>query len=194
MADTQRTKAAILALFADNLTGQISAQDLRDYVVTVMESEFANAGDFWKQPSPQYVTTDRTVRGWIDYSQLIDSACSFGNVMMQNVSGAWERFDITGSALSLIPRKLGVAVASYAAADSQAQILRAGLIKDSNLSSLLSGYIGKAIYAASGSPGSVVVTQPTSAFVIGYIEPNGSDYTVQTTDVWRFNPNWAVSE
>ena len=36
MADTQRTRAAILNLFGDNVTGQISAQDLRDYVVTIM--------------------------------------------------------------------------------------------------------------------------------------------------------------
>ena len=36
MADTQRTRAAILALFADNVTGQTSVQDLRDYVVTIM--------------------------------------------------------------------------------------------------------------------------------------------------------------
>lgn len=35
MADTVRTLPAILALFADNTTGDISPQDLRDYVVTV---------------------------------------------------------------------------------------------------------------------------------------------------------------
>ena len=46
MADVQRTRAAILALMADNVTGQISAQDLRDFIVTVMESEFVNPGDF----------------------------------------------------------------------------------------------------------------------------------------------------
>jgi hypothetical protein len=34
MADTRRDRAAILALFADNATQDISAQDLRDYVVT----------------------------------------------------------------------------------------------------------------------------------------------------------------
>lgn len=36
MPDTRRDRAAILALFADNSTQDISAQDLRDYVVTVM--------------------------------------------------------------------------------------------------------------------------------------------------------------
>ena len=36
MADTRRTRAEILALFADNSIGSISAQDLRDFVVTIM--------------------------------------------------------------------------------------------------------------------------------------------------------------
>lgn len=36
MADTRRTKAAILTLFADNTTGLVSPQDLRDFVVTAL--------------------------------------------------------------------------------------------------------------------------------------------------------------
>jgi hypothetical protein len=192
MADTQRTRAAILTLFADNLTGQISAQDLRDYVVTVMESEFANAGDFWKEPNAQYVTTDRTVRGWIDYSQLTGSACSFGNPMMMNASGAWVRLDLTGSDLSTIPRVFGIAADSYLASDPDAQILRRGLIKDSNISAILSDNIGKAIYANSGAAGSITATQPTSAFILGYVEPEGSDYTLTHTDVWRFCSGWSI--
>ncbi len=63
MADTQRTRAAILSLFADNVTGQISCQDLRDFQVTVMESEFANPGDFWAKPQAKYSLTDKTARG-----------------------------------------------------------------------------------------------------------------------------------
>lgn len=35
MSDTARTEAALLALYADNSTGDISAQDLRDLVATV---------------------------------------------------------------------------------------------------------------------------------------------------------------
>jgi len=34
MADTRRTKNSLLSLYADNETGEISAQDLRDFVVT----------------------------------------------------------------------------------------------------------------------------------------------------------------
>ena len=36
MADTLRTRAQLLALLADNITGEISAQDLRDMLVSVM--------------------------------------------------------------------------------------------------------------------------------------------------------------
>lgn len=36
MSDTARTKAEILALLADNSTGAISAQDLRDFVETIL--------------------------------------------------------------------------------------------------------------------------------------------------------------
>jgi hypothetical protein len=35
MADTQRTLAALLALLADNITGDISPQDIRDFLVSV---------------------------------------------------------------------------------------------------------------------------------------------------------------
>ena len=43
MADTKRTQTAILALLADNVTGDISEQDLRDTVV----SSRANQGGGW---------------------------------------------------------------------------------------------------------------------------------------------------
>ena len=35
MADTIKTRAELIALFADNATGDISAQDLRDYLISV---------------------------------------------------------------------------------------------------------------------------------------------------------------
>lgn len=38
MADTQRTISALLALLADNTTGEISAQDVRDLVATMRAS------------------------------------------------------------------------------------------------------------------------------------------------------------
>lgn len=36
MADTQRSKTALLALYADNTSGDISPQDLRDGIVTML--------------------------------------------------------------------------------------------------------------------------------------------------------------
>ena len=38
MADTKRTLAALTALFADNTAGDISAQDLRDFLISVYGS------------------------------------------------------------------------------------------------------------------------------------------------------------
>jgi len=87
MADTQRTRAQLIALFADNVTGQISEQDLRDFLVTLMEEEFANPGDFWNQPTPMRTTTDKSARGWLLYSQTVSEACSFMNVMALGPSG-----------------------------------------------------------------------------------------------------------
>jgi hypothetical protein len=62
MADTRRTKAEILALFADNAIGSISAQDLRDSIVTMMGGyavlRKAGAGvAFAVTATPQKLTT-----------------------------------------------------------------------------------------------------------------------------------------
>ena len=86
MADTQRTRAALLALLADNVTGNISPQDHRDSLVTIMEPEFANPGDFWKNPDPGELSSDE-VRGWIEYSVVFDSGVSFGTVVKLTPSG-----------------------------------------------------------------------------------------------------------
>jgi len=53
MADTQRTLAALLALLADNTSGDISPQDLRDAVVTV----FANYADIRTTSSTNFTAT-----------------------------------------------------------------------------------------------------------------------------------------
>ena len=37
MADTSRTKAELLTLFADNITGDISEQDMRDFIASVFD-------------------------------------------------------------------------------------------------------------------------------------------------------------
>lgn len=188
MADVQRTRAAILALFADNVTGQISAQDLRDFIVTVMESDFVNPGDFWAQPTVANHTTDKTVKGWVQYSQLIRDAVSFGKVMyMTNLSG-WAPADVAASTTH--KGVLGVAANSYAANESQAQILRQGLVYDSGLSARFSGSIGAFLYLQSALLGSISVTIGTSVRLVGYVEQSANGDA--TSGHWRFAPVWGV--
>ena len=60
MADTQRTLTQILALLADNATGDISAQDMRDTVVSLASD---HAGLYI---STSATTTISTVDVWVD--------------------------------------------------------------------------------------------------------------------------------
>lgn len=189
MADTQRTKAALIALMADNVTGQISAQDLRDFLVTVMEDEFVNPGDFWRQPDAQYLTAEG-VRGWVEYSQLISEACSFGNIMMRGASGQWTLASgITGSVVST-PVVLGVAEDSYTAS-TFGNILRKGLVYISAFSASFDGDIGKLVYIKSDVAGSMTLTLATSALALGIVEPEQSTGLENDTNIWRFVPEMA---
>lgn len=197
MADTQRTRAAILALFADNVTGQVSAQDLRDFAVTIMNSEFAYAQDFWNQPDGQYISSDRSGRGWIQYSQLISEACSFGDILIRGPSGAWTLFSITGGGDITDLRAVGMALDSYAASAATGQVLRKGLAKCAAMSVYWSEGIGRFMFADSGAAGKLSVMSAalmSTVFMIGYPEMEGSDFTVSLTDVFRFDPGWAAVE
>jgi len=173
---------------ADNVTGEISPQDLRDFVVTVMEAEFANPGDFWKEPEVANMTSDKTIKGWIMYSQLMLSEVSFGRVCVLTPSG-WR----PASALASTENQmLAVAGNSYAAAESQAQMLRRGLVYDSALSARFSGFIGRYLVLVSGMPGSVSVTFNTgSNRIVGIVEL--SAWSDVTSGHWRFDPSWAVA-
>jgi hypothetical protein len=190
MADTQRTRAALLALLADNTTGQISAQDLRDLMVTIMDADFVNPGDFWSEPRSGVNCTmsDKTVKGWIEYSQLILSDISFGRVAYLTPSGWAPASGLTSTQNQM----LAVAADSYAATYSQAQMLRRGLVYDSALSARFSGNIGKYIVLVSGSYyGSISVTFNTgSNRVVGMVELSG--WSDVTSGKWRFDPTWAA--
>lgn len=191
MADTQKTRAEILTIMADNTTGQISPQDQRDMVVTIMEEEFANPGDFWKQPDPANMTTDKTIKGWIDYSQLAGEDLSFGNVLYLHASNVWKKAMVSDSTEN---PAMGVAGNSYTSNDSQCQILRRGLVYDSGLSARFSGFIGRPIYLMShGSYGSISVTITTnSVAVVGVIEADTIGSGI-TSSKWRFDPDgWAI--
>jgi hypothetical protein len=174
---------------ADNVTGNISAQDLRDLLVTIMEEEFMNPGDFWARPSPQLITTDKTAKGWKMYSQIVDSDCSFMNVMHLTASGTWERADVADSTTTGI---LALAMDSYTSDDSTAVMLRQGLVYDSSFSATFSGFIGSAVFLGSGTPGSIAVVSTTnSQIVIGYVEH--SDDGGVAIGKWRFEPpTWSV--
>ena len=190
MADTQRTRAQILALFADNVTGQVSAQDLRDFVVTLMEEEFLSPGDFFKKPEPRYTTTDKFARGWVQHSQMVSEACSFMNILVLGPSNTWLLAD---AALSARTGVLAMAMDSYTAGTSTAEILREGVVYHSAFSAIWSGNIGRPIYLQSGVQGSVSYTITTnSVLAVGYIEGNSDASTITASGKWRFAPSWAV--
>lgn len=188
MADTQRTRAQILALFADNVTGEISPQDLRDFLVTIMEEEFGNPGDFWKQPETRKVTTDAYAKGWKDYSQIVGSDVSAFNVCYLTASGEWKRADV---ALSTKTGVLAMPMDSYTSGASNCIMLREGVVYYSAWSATFSDFIGRPIYLASGVAGSITTTQTTnSELVIGW--PEQSDDGGTAIGKFRFKPEWAI--
>jgi hypothetical protein len=193
MVDTQRNRADLLTIFADNVTGQISEQDLRDFLVTVMEEEFAYTGDFWKEPDGQYITTDRSGKGWIDYSQTVSEACSFGDILMRTNSGTWVLADFNGDIDNAKP--LGVALDSYVASTADGQVLRKGLIKHSLGSVYWSEGIGTLMYLDSGTAGKMSNCSAANMSVkvcVGWAEQEASDVTTTGTDVFRFEPGWGI--
>lgn len=200
MADTQRTRAALLALFADNVTGQISAQDFRDGVVTWMETEFVNAGDFFNGPMAGAITTDQTTRGFHLYSQTMhsDYSISFGMPMAYNpVSGNWYWADYSISAMNPVR---GIAADSYASGATNVKILVKGIVYDVGLS-LLSGYVGKPVYldsaAAASTHASIDILSGTSLKTDGIIGYVMGSLTVTYPSVykWHFDGtgNWGVT-
>jgi len=191
MADTQRTRASLLSLSADNVTGQISPQDYRDFMVTVMEQEFANPGDYWAKPQAKYTTTDKTARGAKMYSQYMASAVSWMNVLVRDQStGYWMRADVADSTLT--GGLLVLAMDSYAAGYSTAEVLVEGMVYDSSFSTVFSRLIGRPIFLDSGVPGSISAGSTTNSLLgIGYIA--WSDDGGSAIGKWYFKPEtWAV--
>ena len=192
MADVQRTRAQILSLFADNVTGQVSAQDLRDFVVTIMESEFANAGDFWALPAAQFTTTDKSARGWKLYSQYVGSDVSFMNICYRDPStGYWMRADVADSTKN--QGELAIPMDSYASDVSTAIMLKKGLVYDSSFSTVFSEKLGQFVYLDSGVPGSISVGITANSYkVVGYVAAS-DDFGGSAIGKWFFDPdNWSV--
>jgi len=191
MADTPRIRAQLLALLADNATGQISAQDFRDFLVTVMAEEFVNPEDFWAYPLASKISTDKSGRGTILHSQTVGSDCSFMNCMFLNASNVWMRADASTSTLNGL---LAIALNSYTSGASDADMLRKGILYHSAYSATWSGYIGKPIWLASGAPGSISITKTTnSTRLLGYLIGTSDGSTVTASGKWFFDPDWSVA-
>jgi hypothetical protein len=192
MADTQRTRAALLALTADNVTGAISPQDLRDLMVTAMQEEFVNANDFWNEPISDNITTDLTTRGWHLYSQVVASnlSLSFGKVYCMNTSGAWS----TANASQISHNTwLGTAADSYASGATTAKILKRGIVYDSSLATRLTGNIAMPIYLFSATDCSFSITNADNwSRVIGVVLPAGVG-SLQCKGKFFFCPQWGIT-
>ena len=88
MADTRRLRSALLALFADNSIGDISAQDLRDYVVT-------NMGGF----GCIHIVDGVTAQAGITTPVIIDVWAANGTVtdgLIPSFSDGWITIDVGG--------------------------------------------------------------------------------------------------
>ena len=192
MADTQRTRTQILSLLADNVVGAISAQDFRDIIVTLMEEEYANPGDFWSKPQAKFTLTDKTARGAKMYSQYMGSDVSWMNVLhMEASTGYWMRADIADSAKN---GKLALAMDSYASDVSTATVLVEGIVYDSSFSTIFSELIGRPIWLDSGVPGSISVgSTDNSVQIVGFIMPS-DDHGGSAIGKWYFGGkvNWSV--
>ncbi len=190
MADTPRTRAALIGLLADNVTGQISAQDVRDFLVTVMEYEFANPGDFWRGPDEEFLLTQDTGKGWKMYDQEISlsfsiaDGLSFGQIVMFASTSAWRQAAASDSIQN--QAMLGVMMGSYADAAVDCIILRKGLIYDSMLSASMATRNGGAVFLCSDkSAARAVMSNPTQERAIGVIISHEAG-------MWYFDPTWAV--
>jgi len=192
MADTQRTRSTLQSLFSDNVTGQISAQDIRDFLVTVMQEEFVNENDFWIEPQPDNITTDLTTRGYHLYSQLAptDMSLSFGKVYCLTSTNQWST---ANASLAVNNYQLGIAADSYASGATDVQMLIKGIVYYSAMVDRLTGQIGRPIYLLSTADGSISITDDAAeSRFVGVVLPAGVG-SVQTKGKWRFDPPWQVA-
>lgn len=200
MADTARNRADLIALFADNVTGQLSEQDLRDFLVTVMPAEFLYSYDQWVEPDAAQVTTDLTVRGWIQHSQTMHADCSasFGMPLCLTSNGLWAPANVTDSTRNT--GVFGIPADSYASGATSCEILRRGVVYHSALAARFAGYRAMAVYLQSAAStqdnnsasidcqSATNVSTPYSRFLqLGYVLDSD-------TGKWFFNPpaNWPV--
>lgn len=160
MADTKRSRATILSTVLDtNDNYGITAQDLRDFAVSVIPEERAEAGDHWSPPSEDQVSAGQG-RGWTQVITVAE-AVTAGQVLTLNASGEYE---LAGA--SALPTGPGVCMALAAASAAATTSALFGGV--AFFSGVFSGFVvGRPVYLASGTAGGVTQTQPTNAQPLG---------------------------
>ena len=195
MANTERTRSALLDLAADSVVGSISAQDLRDMLVSILPAEHINAYDFWNHPNPESNTTINSTRGWHLHSQIVSSTIangfSFGVVYQKNASNIWSTLQVSHRGL------LGVAADSYTANVSTAKMLLMGVVYQSDLSNVTASCVGLPAYVLSitscvGGFG-MSITAADESRVIGFVLNSGiGQSTAVGSNKWFFDQRWSV--
>lgn len=194
MSDTQRSRAQVLALMADNVVGAISAQDLRDWVVTVMEPEFKYAGDFWAEPQGIYTTTADSARGWKLYSQTVMVDTTWHDILYMDPStGFWSH---AHASVSTRNGMVGLCMNTYASNDSDAEILLQGLVYNSRFSDYFNGQHGRPVFLASiTSLGSATMSiGAQSDYILGWVVKTSDADGLSDTSKWYFCPGrWTIT-
>jgi len=204
MADTARTRSTLLSTyFPDNVTGQISPQDLRDGVVTWMPAEFENPGDFWCEASSEFLTDDDgdglDYRGYVWTSQIASANFSIGQLMMMTSNGTWAVATMMNAS-----RLVGMALNAGADGDSDMIIFRRGIVMYTGFSALLvSGgafveMLGRGLYLDSmGSFLCNPVNLGSANVLIGHVAPSDGGVVLDTgasatSYCIQFNPTWGM--
>ena len=193
MANVERTRSALLDLAADSVVGSISAQDLRDMLVSILPAEHINAYDFWAQPNVTNTTTQYSTRGWHLHSQTVSSkianGLSFGKVYALTASNTWST---AGPDTAGMRDFIGIAADSYTANYFTAKILIRGMVNNPSMSDYTASCIGLKIYLLSN--GAISVTASTVSKVIGIVMPSTvvDSYAYGSQKFWFDGSGWGV--
>jgi hypothetical protein len=200
MSDTARSRTDLQTLLADNVTGAISPQDLRDFLVTAMPAEMIGATDYWNGPAAANISTDLTTRGWHLDSQIMGTDCSasFGKIYYLT---SWNMWKPAFCSNSMTNGFLGIATNSYASAATSARMLIRGVVYYSAMAASNSGQIGQPLYlhststSATGHSGGIFSTTDIDRWgrQVGFVLPNSTASTQTKGKFWFDGTGWAVT-
>jgi len=200
--NTPRGRSDLLQKFAPNISGDISDQELRDLIVTLMPMEFQNPSDYWAEPDPVMIQHGDW-RGWAVYSQRIESDCVFGHALYLTNSGTWA---LAGTSAHSEARCMGLATNSYSAGNSVAVILRKGIIYATNWSNNMYGNFHRPVFLLTNAgTWSITSGGDSISMILGYVEmpavpristDTGVSVITSCSDYgwgkWRFDPQWGI--